>query len=230
MSSSSSLELIDLSFQYHKEYDWLFRNLTFQFEKGSITAITGPNGSGKTTLLYTICGIIPLLFKGNLQGQVNYSDKDISKYSLPQLSKWMNILLQDPNYQLVFPIVEQEIAFGAENLCLPVSQIEKRICRNLNLLGIEDLRFAHTAELSYGQKKMVSLASLLVMESQILILDEPSAGLDEYACELLKTLLLNLSAEGRIIIFADHNSELVQIAHHRITMPYFLNKVDTDDL
>jgi energy-coupling factor transport system ATP-binding protein len=214
------LELDHLSFRYHKESDWLFSDLSISLEKGSITAITGSNGSGKTTLLFAICGIIPKLFKGIFQGHVTYLEQDLSDFSLPQISQWMSILMQESNHQLVFPIVEQELAFGPENMNIPADQIENRICKSLSSLDITDLRFAQTFELSYGQKKLIALASLLVMESPILLLDEPAAGLDEHALELLKKLLLELSAQGRIIILADHEPGLLRIATQQIDLPF----------
>lgn len=216
---SAILELNGLSFRYHKDSNWLFKDLTLHLDTGSITAVSGPNGSGKTTLLQTICGIIPKLFHGHFKGQVLVSGKDISGFTLPEVSKWMTILLQDSDHQLIFPIVEQELAFGAENLCIPREQIELRIANTLSLLGIESLRFANTSEISYGQKKLVSLASLLIMDSPILLLDEPSAGLDESSCALLKKLLLNLSSMGKIIIFTDHNPNVLLISHMQINLP-----------
>lgn len=216
----SNLAVQNLSFRYHKESDWLFHNLNLQFQKSTITAVTGPNGSGKTTFLYALCGIIPKLFRGVFQGNISYSGNDLMNYSLPQISQWMNLLQQDPDHQLIFPIVEQELAFGVENLCLPPDQIESRINDILSKLGIEELRFSKTYELSYGQKKLVALASLLVMDNPVLLLDEPSAGLDSNALELLKQMIIVQSDQGKIIIISDHVPDIIQIANHEIKLPF----------
>ncbi|HNX02001.1 MAG TPA: ABC transporter ATP-binding protein [Candidatus Cloacimonadota bacterium] len=217
---SNDLVLNELSFRYHKDAKWLFKDLSFHFTPHNITAITGPNGSGKTTLLYSLCGIIPNLFNGLQKGHVFLNGEDIAMKSLPEISKWISFLLQEPDHQIIFPVVEQEIAFGAENLCLPPSQIERKIADVLSYLGVGELRNKKTYELSYGQKKIISLAALLVKDSPILVLDEPSAGLDESSKSLLKQTILDLAAGGKTIIFADHSDEMIQIATQHISLPY----------
>jgi energy-coupling factor transport system ATP-binding protein len=221
------LDLNEISFRYPHASDWLFQNLTVGINRGSITAITGPNGSGKTTLLYTMCGIIPNLIRGIFKGNVCYSNNDLRNFTLPQISQWMNILQQDPDHQLAFPIVEQELSFGVENLCVPSEEIRKRINQIIIKLGLEELLQTNTSELSYGQKKLVALSSLLVMDSPTLLLDEPSAGLDEQTRNLLKELILELSAQGKTIILADHVPDLLSIANTEIQLSRSATQVIT---
>jgi len=213
----SFFEVRNLSFgYYHKNY--LFREFNFEAEKSEIVAITGDSGSGKTTLLKIFCNVIPTLIKGNYSGKIFIDGNDISQYSLPQISPMVSMLMQEPENQLLFPNVESELAFGAENLCISPVEIHKRIDETLKILNIENLRFADTSTLSFGQKKLVAFASIIPFSPDIFLLDEPSAGLSSENIETMINAVKHFSENDKLIFIADHLNEILQIADRKIEL------------
>ncbi|MFC1898175.1 ABC transporter ATP-binding protein [Candidatus Cloacimonadota bacterium] len=212
------LQISDLSFRYESAKKWLFRKFSFSADAGSIIAIHGPSGSGKTTLFNIICGVIPKMIKGEFSGEVKYNNQLISELTLPQTAPHISLLMQEPDNQLFFPTVEQELAFGPENLNVQPDEIQTRIDNVLNDLGIEKLRFEETNTLSYGQKKLVTFASLLTLSPQVFLLDELSAGLSEMHLAKVHQVLKSLKEDGKIIFIADHNPAILQLAEKQIIL------------
>lgn len=212
------LQSSNLCFRYPQQKDWIFRNLNLELHPGQVCAVTGPSGSGKSTLLYLLSGVIPKIIEGHREGQILLNGQDLNTLSLPRISTSLSLLLQEPDNQLFFPLVEQELAFGPENLCLPRDEIEKRVTDTLQILQIEDLRYCETWNLSYGQKKLVALASLLTMSAGIIMLDEPSAGLSDDYLILLQELINRLRDTGKAFLIADHNPVLLTKADQVIEL------------
>jgi len=213
----SFFEVKDLNFAYYQKKQ-LFNNFNFEAEKGEIVAISGGSGSGKTTLLKIFCNVIPLLIKGNFSGKIFIDKNDISSYSLPQMSPMISLLMQEPENQLLLPNVETELAFGPENLCVEPSEIRMRIDSTLKLLNIAHLRHLDTATLSFGQKKLVALASIITLSPDIFLLDEPSAGLSANYIKIVKNAVAELSKARKLIFIADHSDEMLQIADRKIEL------------
>ena len=213
----SFFEVKNLSFAYYHKKT-LFQNFNFEAEKGEIVAISGDSGSGKTTLLKIFCNVIPLLIKGDFSGKIFINENDISLYSLPQMSPLVSLLMQEPENQLLFPNVESELAFGPENLCITPQEIRKRIEDTLQLLDITHLRYLDTATLSFVQKKLVALASIITLSPDIFLLDEPSAGLSADYIKIVKNAITQLSNAGKLIFIADHSDEIFQIADRKIEL------------
>ena len=212
------LKLNKISFHYKDQDHWLLRDFSLKVKKGDIVAVRGSSGSGKTTLLNIICGVIPQVFKGNFSGTVSINNIDLAELSLPRIAPFASLLMQEPENQLFFPTVEQELAFAPENLNLKPEEIKRRIQEALEILEIEDLRYQETSSLSFGQKKLVTFASILTLSPQIFLLDEPTAGLAEDKAKTLKDLIRSLANKGKIIFVADHNTNLTDIANHTIDM------------
>lgn len=211
------LEISHLGFNYPQQQP-LFTNLNLQAEGGEIIAVSGSSGSGKTTLLKLLCQIIPNITQGEIRGNIQISQQDITDFTLPQLASKISLLLQEPENQLILPLVEQELAFGPENLLIEPQEIIRRLEQTLKLLQIEKLRYQPTAMLSFGQKKLVALASLITLSPQIFLLDEPSAGLSEYHLKLLMKVLKKLTESGKLIIIADHLPQMLSIANRTILL------------
>lgn len=211
------LKISNLSFRY-PDKSWLIRNFTGDYKKGDIIGVKGPSGSGKTTVLNLICGVIPRIFKGDKEGKISYQDIDLSSYRLQEIAPYISMLMQQPDYQLFFPVVEQELAFAPENLKEKPEVIEKKITNALNLLAIPQLRNVESHKLSFGQKKLVALASILTLDPSIYLLDEPTAGLSDFYINILADLIKQLAHEGKIIFIADHNSHLLNLASKEIIM------------
>jgi len=196
----SLLNIQQLFFKYHQTDDWLFQDLNLSAENGEVIIIHGPNGSGKSTLLSLLCGIIPKEIKGVKDGLIAINDIDIDGLRLPELSPLISMVFQEPDMQLSFPIVEQELAFGQENLLIDVDEIENRIKKVSHLLGISNLLKTDIATLSYGQKKLVTVAALYTLSPDIILLDEPEDGLSAESIGKLKDCIINYKQDKLTII------------------------------
>jgi len=212
------LQIKDLSFRYNNQAGWLFQNFNFATNNGKIVAIKGDSGSGKTTLLNMICGVIPKVIKGDFLGKVLFNNADLIEHSLPQTAPFISLLMQEPDNQLFFPTVEQELAFGPENLKIDPAEIQQRIDKTLEVLNIENLRHKETHNLSFGQKKLVTFASLLTLDPQVFLLDELSAGLSEEFISNIKSILKRLAKDNKIIFLTDHAGDLLEIADNVIQL------------
>lgn len=207
------LKIENLSFRYNPEQPRLIKNFSFEAESGDIIYVKGSSGSGKTTLLNILCGVIPKNIPGEFEGKITINDQDISSLSLPETSPFITLLMQEPENQLFFPTVEQELAFAPENLKMIPEKIKERISSALSQLGIEDLKHEETTSLSFGQKKLVTLASILTLSPQVYLLDEPVAGISKENIELIKNLISNLSQHSKIVFIVDHTKDLLEMAN-----------------
>lgn len=212
------IHLNHLSFRYLSDRPWLIRDLSLHQDAGSILGIRGASGSGKTSLLYLLCGVIPTVIAGERNGQVFINDIELGEKPLPQLAPHVSLLMQQPDYQLFFPTVEQEIAFGPENLCLPQPQIAQRVDDALAQLGIEDLRYKTTSKLSFGQKRLVTFAALLALAPRVLLLDEPLGGIHPQLYDRLAQVISRQAAQGTTVVIADHHPALLELAGTTLAM------------
>lgn len=198
------LEAVELDYSYPDGTNAL-RNINFQVKKGEKLTILGSNGAGKSTLFMQFNG----LYRPNsgcikYQGQViSYKNKD-----LIELRKKVGIVFQDPDSQLFSSSVYQDISFGPLNLGLTEPEVEARVKQALIDTETTDLEDKPTHLLSYGQKKRVSIAGVLAMEPEVIIFDEPTAGLDPRHAREFMHLLKNLSHEGKTIIISTHDVDL----------------------
>lgn len=212
------LELNNISFRYNANSLLLINNFSFLAKKRDIIAVCGDSGTGKTTLLNIICSVIPKIFPGDLSGTIFHNDVDISNLSLPEIAPRISLLMQHPDNQLFFPTVEQELAFAPENLKISAKDIIMRIDDVLAKLDIEDLRHKETASLSFGQKKLVTLASILTLSPDIYLLDEPFTGLSQKYIKLISDEIKTLADNGKIIFLAGHTNDIIQFANKTIEM------------
>ena len=205
-----AMEGIGVSFAYDEAV--LFSDLDMCVSEGECVAITGPSGCGKSTLCYILSGIIPRSMEGNFKGKVKLFGDDISTLSLEETVIRIGIVFQNPDSQLFSPTVEDEIAFGPENLCLPREEIEKRITHSLLSVGMQDFRYANPSILSGGQKQLVALAASLALEPRAIIFDEALSQLDSESTALVKSAILRQKALGRAILLVEHDPDNLDIA------------------
>jgi energy-coupling factor transport system ATP-binding protein len=211
------IKINDLNFNF-ADSPRLFSSFNFRADPGDTVLIKGTSGSGKTTLLNIICGVIPKVIVGNISGRILINDIDLENLKLPEVAPHVSLLMQDPELQLFFPTVEQEIAFAPENLQIEPVEIESRIKRALRILQIEHLRYKETAKLSFGEKKMVALAALLALDPQIFLLDEPTAGISGKQIECIKNMIRQLADTGKIVFIAEHQGDLLDLPHKTIDL------------
>jgi energy-coupling factor transporter ATP-binding protein EcfA2 len=172
--------------------------------------LCGETGSGKTTLIRCMNGLIPQFYSGFYKGTVNINGKNTSTTPISDLSTEVGIVFQNPENQLVSMNVEHEIAFGLENLGVSPEEISRKIKESASLTEIEHLLDKAPFELSGGEQQRVALASILVLEPKILILDEPTALLDPYMAKKIVNLLKEIQKEKRItILISEHRLDLL---------------------
>ncbi|MDK2974304.1 MAG: energy-coupling factor transport system ATP-binding protein [Methanofollis sp.] len=197
------------------------RSVDLDIERGEKVVVTGPSGSGKTSLLKCINGIIPHSDRngGTFSGEVTVGGMDTRAHPVAELSRIVGTVFQNPDHQIVTNRVDAEIAFGLENRGVPPEEIETKIRRVAKLLGIEDLLERETAELSWGEKQKVAVASVLVMEPEVVVMDEPFSGLDPASSSNLARVLDSLNdAAGVTLIVAEHRVGRLAAAADRVVV------------
>lgn len=182
-------------------------DISFSLPAGELLLIAGPSGCGKSTLLKCLNGLIPHSYKGALAGKIELHGQSTEGLSLRDLALTVGTMLQDPDKQIVGSTVEQEVAFGMENLGVPRKEMRQRIDDVLTQLHLEDYQRQATFALSGGQRQQVAAAGLLVMEPSIFLFDEPFANLDSRAVDELENLIKRLLSKGSTVIIVEHRVE-----------------------
>ncbi len=205
--SESILKCENLCFSYEDELS--LNNISLDIKRGSVTAVLGRNGAGKSTLFLTLNGI-------NIKdkGSVYFNDKlvEYNKKGISEIRRNIGIVFQDPNDQLFSASVIKDVSFGALNLGLSHDEARKRAEKALKEVEMYDYMKRPTHALSFGQKKRVAIAGILVMEPELIILDEPTAGLDPMGANEILVLLKKINKEkGTTIIIATHEMDIVPL-------------------
>lgn len=202
---SVALEVSELAFQFASGAPAL-RGLSFTVEAGECVAIIGPNGAGKSTLLLHLNGILPEHSAERSSGSVRVHGRLVTREDAAWVRRQVGVLFQDADDQLFCPTVGEDVAYGPEQLGYAPAEVERRVARALSQVGLTGFERRMPHRLSGGEKKRVCLAGLLAYEPSVLILDEPSAGLDPRGRRELIDILAGLSATRLI---ATHDLALV---------------------
>lgn len=208
---STIVSFKNVSYQYPVGKQPVLKNIDLEIQEGNLYAVIGSNGSGKTTLCNIIRGFIPHFHKGTLEGEVSVFGKNILEYDMGEMAVKVGFVFQNPFIQVsgVKDTVFEEIAFGLENLGVPVEEIKRRVEDILQLLKIDYLRDKHPQELSGGQRQRVALASIIVMEPDLLVIDEPTSQLDPQGTEEVFEIIGIMKEKGKTIILVEHKMELI---------------------
>ena len=202
-----------VTYQYPEGRSNALRGVDWMVAPGEFVTVTGPSGSGKSTLLRCLNGLTPHFSGGAFSGVVTVSGHDTRQYSPRALARVTGFVFQDPEAQFVTARVEDELAFGMEQLGVPPLTMRKRVEEVLDLLGIAALRDREIATLSGGERQRVAVASALALQPAILALDEPTSQLDPWGAEEVLTALTRLNEDlGLTVVLAEHRLERV-IAH-----------------
>lgn len=192
------------SFKYEDAEKNALSDLNLHIGRGEFVGIIGPSGAGKTTLTSSLNGVIPHYYRGDFYGKVTIAGIDTVESSCAALAMHVGSVLQDPEAQIVTPVVEEELAFGLENFNLPSEEIKRRITESLEMTGISHLRHRDTIGLSGGQKQKVSIAAAIALRPSILVLDEPTSELDpEGTIQVFDTLRLLNRTYGITIVVVE---------------------------
>jgi len=204
-------KLKDVSYKYPLEDREILKNINLDIKKGEFWAVIGKNGSGKTTLCNVLRRFIPDFYKGELKGKITLEGKELKDYSAKEIVQKVGFVFQNPFTQIsgVKETVFEEIAFGLENLALDAEYIRKRVEETLKLLHIEELKDKNPYELSGGQGQKVALASIIAMDPEIMVIDEPTSQLDPKGTEEIFEIIDILKKEGKTIILVEHKLELI---------------------
>ena len=211
MDGRIAIRATGVSFTY-PEGTRALQGVDFWAERGKFIALLASNGSGKTTLLK----ILVRLLKPQ-EGTVHIGEKDLANMPAQELYQKVGMVFQNPNDQLFGATVEEDVAFGARNLGLPEEEVQRRVTQSLASVDAAEFRGRAIHHLSFGEKKRVALAGVLAMGPEILILDEPTAGLDPSGESLMLHLLNRLNREQSMtIVLATHSVDMLPLFADRI--------------
>jgi len=201
----------NVNYKYPLEEKQALKNINIEIKKGEFWAVIGKNGSGKTTFCNMLRRFVPDFYKGELTGKIMLEDKELKDYSQKELVQKIGFVFQNPFTQIsgVKDTVFDEIAYGLENLGLDKGEIISRVEKILKLLEIEKLRDRNPYDLSGGQKQRVALASIIAMDPDILVIDEPTSQLDPKGTEDIFKIINLMANEGKTIILVEHKLELI---------------------
>lgn len=202
----SAILLKNVSFSYDKK-SYILKKADFSAEYGEVTLLSGHSGEGKSTLMYIVSGIIPNINYGELSGDVLIAGESIKGKKLGYICRKVGVVLQNADEQIVQKLVEDEIAFGCENLAFPPEKIKKQIEIVCRLMKLDTKWVCRT--LSGGQKQRLITASTLAMGQKIIILDEPLANLDKDGAKLLMGTLRTLAQAGYCVLVIEHRLDMV---------------------
>ncbi|MFX1587113.1 MAG: energy-coupling factor ABC transporter ATP-binding protein [Promethearchaeota archaeon] len=206
----SLIKFNKFSFRYKGNEDYALNDIDLKVNPNKFILLAGETGSGKTSLIRCMNGLIPQFYAGYYKGSVEISGRNTVSTPIADLSTLVGIVFQNPENQLIAMNVEHEIAFGMENLGIPRDIIEKSIKEVVKLTEIEHLIDKAPFELSGGEQQRVAIASILVLNPKIIILDEPTASLDPFFAYKIILLLKKIQKEKNVtVIISEHRMDLV---------------------
>ena len=198
------LELKNVSFRYAKNLPLVLDNVSLSFDKGEFVAITGRNGSGKTTITRLLTGL-----EKPASGQIIYNGTDVTKEDASKRSRFIGYVFQQPDRQMFMPTVREEIAFGPFHQGKRGQELEDAIDRAMADTDTESLSAEYPRTLSRGDQQRVAIASALAMDTEYLVLDEPTSGQDGREKKRLMALMERLQENGITIILVTHDMDIV---------------------
>ena len=199
------IDLNNVSYTYPHTVQPALHRITLSLEKGRCIMVTGPSGAGKTSLCLAASGILHHEYGGKKEGSVIIDGKNVTDYSsLSDLARNVGVVFDDPESQMIFTTVEEEILSALEYRGLSAAVIEERLAGVMKTTYLEELKDRSPHNLSGGQKQRVALAATLALGNDILILDEPTSELDEHATKRIADILKDLKDQGKTILLIEH--------------------------
>ena len=198
--------LTGVSYWYPNETVPALDAVSADFQAG-LTVVAGPSGGGKSTLLRCLNGLVPHFHGGRIAGRIAVAGLEVLATPTRRLARSVGFVLQDPELQTVYDVVEREIGFGLENLGAPRREIHEWVARAMVDVGIEHLAGRRVHTLSGGERQRVALASALVLHPRVLVLDEPTSQLDPEGARMVLESVASLARDGRAVVVSEHRLE-----------------------
>src|SRR5215510_359382 len=205
------VELKDVTYKYPLADSPALQNVNLSVGEGEFVAMVGPNGGGKSTLCYAIAGFVPHFFKGEMTGTVKVTGNESHNSSLHEWVLNVGLAFQNPFNQISGAkyTVYEEVAFGLENIGIPRDEMQQRVEAALKLTGISDLADRSPYSLSGGQQQRVALASILVMQPKVLVLDEPTSQMDPIGTREVFGVIRTMAEKGMTVVLVEHKVEWI---------------------
>jgi len=205
----SLVETKKLTYTYPSRTEPSIEDVSIEIEKGEFVLITGPSGCGKTTLCRCFNGLIPHFYQGEQKGEVTVAGLKVAEQPIYEMAKHVGLVFQNPENQLFALSIEKDVAFGLENLGVSRKEMKKRVNWALKLTGIYDLRERAPYELSGGQQQRAAIASVLAMQPEVIVLDEPTSFLDPLGAKIIFEVIHDLNKNlGITVILVEHRLDL----------------------
>lgn len=207
----AAISLKNVSYRYPLEEAPVIKNVSFDIEKGQVWGLIGANESGKTSICNIIRGFIPEIYRGDLEGAVEINGRSVESYQDGELALVVGYSFQNPFTQIsgVKDTVYEELAYGMENIGVPREEMIRKAEALIQMFYLEKLKDKNPFQLSGGQKQRVALASMLALDPEIIILDEPTSQLDPQSTEEIFEIIQLLKKQGKTIILVEHKIDLV---------------------
>lgn len=213
MDNNIVVEVKNLWHIYQPMGEVALKNINLTIKKGEFVAIIGQNGSGKTTLIKHFNGLLKAT-----KGEVIIGGKPIVNQKVSDMSHYIGYVFQNPEHQIFAETVEEEVAFGPKNLGFDEKKIDEMVTNSLDNVGLSDYRKEMPFMLGRGEMQRLAVASILAMEPQVLIIDEPTTGLDWHECIKVLEFVKQLNEKGHTIIMTTHNMSLVSLYAKRVVV------------
>lgn len=211
------MAMIDFQNVYfsYKDGELTTKDISFSINSGECVILCGRSGSGKSTILRTVSGLAPVFYEGFLQGKIEVDRQIPAELESENRAKLFGVVFQDPRSQFFMNTVQDEICFAAENIGVPPKKIKEMLHEVSNFVGIEGLLSRNIDELSSGQKQKVAIASSLILQPKVLILDEPTSNLDAQGAKTLVEIIKKIKGRGIAIIISEHRFDVFKEAADR---------------
>ena len=210
----SIIDVRNLVYSYHSGKTLALDRVNLQIEKGERLVLLGANGSGKSTLIKHLNGILL-----PQKGEVLVKGEPVSKKNMKDVRRSVGIVYQNPDDQVFLPTVRLDVSFGPTNLGLRQDVVEQRVKTALNNVGLNGMEERAPHHLSGGEKKLVAIAGVLAMEPEVMVLDEPTAGLDPEGKQRILRLIYNLNKKlGITLVIATHDVDVVPVFSDRVAV------------
>jgi energy-coupling factor transporter ATPase len=211
------IETKNLTYSYPGATKTSIKDVSISINKGDFVILTGPSGCGKTTLCRCFNGLIPHFYNGTLEGEIVVSGLNVIDQKIQDFARHVGLVFQNPENQLFALSVEKDVAFGLENFAMPRDEMRKRVDWALQTAGIAELADRAPDELSGGQQQRVAIASVLAMQPEIMILDEPTSFLDPLGAQKIFNVINELNKKlGITIILVEHRLDLAAKYANRV--------------